>query len=132
MSPAENKALVRSAVDEILNNGNLAFVDEAIASDYVNHGTQGDAVGREVIKLFVAALRESFPDLYVEVDEMVAEGDRVAWRRSSRGTHRSEFMGVPATGELKTWQAIHITRIAGGMIVEEWGIWDFPQRFQGD
>ena len=128
MSPEQNKMLIRCAVDEILNKGNLGFVDEAIAPEYVNHGTQGDAVGREAIKLFVSALRGAFPDLRVEVDQMVAEGDRVAWLRTSRGTHQNDFMGHPATGELKTWKAIHITRIVRKKIAEEWGIWDFPQR----
>ena len=125
----ENKQLILRAVEEIINKGNLAFVDELISSDYVKHGIEGDVKGREVVKTFVSALRSAFPDLQVVVDPMIAEGDRVAWLRKSTGTHRKDFMGISATNQKKSWEAIHLTRIVDGLIVEEWGIWDFPQRY---
>ena len=93
MPSDENMALVRRAVDEILNKGNLSFVDEVIAPEYVNHGTQGDAVGLATIKLFVSALRGAFPDLRVEIGQMVAEGDRWPGSEPAAGHTRMNSLG---------------------------------------
>ncbi len=124
----QNKALVRRANDEILNKGNLDFVDEVIATDYTLHGSTER--GPEVIKKFAAALRTAFPDLHVSIEPIVAEGSMVAWQRTHIGTHKGEFMGVPATGKKITWRTMVITRIVDGKAVEEWGIGDLQQQLQ--
>ena len=126
----QNKALVRRANDEILNKGNLDFVDEVFATNYTSHGSTER--GPEVIKKFVTALRTAFPDLHVNVEPVVAEGSMVAWQRTHIGTHKGEFMGIPATGKNITWRSMVITRIVDGKIVEEWGIGDLQQQLQTD
>jgi steroid delta-isomerase-like uncharacterized protein len=127
----EIKALVLRTNEEILNKGNLAYVDEVFATDYVLHGTRGDRHGPEVIKGFVTELRTAFPDLHVNIDNFVAEGDRVAWQRTHRGTHQGELSGTPATGRSVKWRTIVISRIVGGKIVEEWGASDLSDQLRG-
>ena len=81
----------------------------------------GIVEGREGIAELLTALREAFPDLQVEIEVLATEGDRVAWLRTSRGTHEGEFMGVAASGRQLVWQDIVVTRYENGMIAEEWG-----------
>ena len=63
----------------------------------------------------------AFPDLHSTIDQLIAEGDIVAGRMTTTGTHRGEFMGIPPTGKRVTFSEIHIVRIADGKAVEHWG-----------
>ena len=65
------------------------------------------------------ALRR-FPDLHVTIEDLVAEGDKVAARRSYEGTHRGELLGIPATGKPVQMGGISIFRMALGKITEHW------------
>ena len=117
----ELKEFVRRANDELLNKGNLDYADEVFATDYGDRGPEG-------IKEFVTGLRTAFPDLHVTVGEFVVSGERVGWLRTHRGTHKGEFMGVPASGKAVTWRSIIISRIVDGKIVEEVGISDLREQ----
>ncbi len=64
--------------------------------------------------------RNAFPDLHFTVEDMLAEGDRVASRYTARGTHRGELMGLPPTGRQVTEVGIVISRLAEGKLVEDW------------
>ena len=68
----------------------------------------------------LSSLFTSFPDLQVEVNDAVAEGDRVATRMTMRGTHRGDFQGVPPTGKSVTGTGASTYRVVDGKIVEEW------------
>jgi predicted ester cyclase len=89
MSTEENKAVVRQEFEEIFNQGgNLDAAEEIYAPDYVGHEpTFGDIHGVEGAKQFAADFRQAFPDLQTTIEDMVAEGDKVVTRFSSRGTH---------------------------------------------
>ena len=76
-----------------------------------------------VAKVKVACLNV-FPDLTFSAEDMIAEGDKVAVRFTMRGTHKGEFMGVPATGKQFEVSGIDIVRFAGGKAVEHWGVTD--------
>lgn len=123
----DNKALIRHANEEILNQGNLTHIDEVFAPDFVLNGVQ---LGPGAIRQFLTEVRTAFPDLRVTLSEMVAEGDRVAWQRTHSGTQRGEYMGIPASNQKVTWRAIIISRIVDGKIVEEWAIDGFQQQHQ--
>lgn len=121
MSVDENKKLALRPHREVFNHGNLAAADEIFAPDFVWHspGIPPDLPkGPEGVKRFAAGLRTAFPDYQLTAEDTVAEGDRVVNRWVMRGTHRGEFMGVPATGKQLTVSGIDIFRIAGGKIVE--------------
>ncbi|MGV0809633.1 ester cyclase [Mycolicibacterium setense] len=83
------------------------------------------ATGVEAIKLVFTTLHRAFPDLHVEVVEMIAEGNAVAVRNTVTGTHKGgEYMGLPATGRSVTYNEIFIFRVEGGRVTETFGVVD--------
>lgn len=126
-SHEQNKDLIIHANNELLNRGNMAYVDTVFAEGYRNNGTE---VGREAVKNYVSTLLEAFPDLQVTVDPVLAEGNLVGWLRTHTGTHEGEFMGISPTGQKITWQSTNISRVDDGKITEEWGTVDLLQKLQ--
>jgi predicted ester cyclase len=61
----------------------------------------------------------------VDIDDMVAEGDEVVTRQTFRGTHRAEWLGIPATGRAVQWSVIDIIRLEDGKLVDHWAVADF-------
>ena len=125
MSTEQNKALVRQLVEEVFNRGNVSRVDEFMAPDFVDHeGVPGYPPTREGFKQSIPMLRSGMPDFNATIDDVVAEGDRVVIRMTFRGTQTGEFMGMPPTGKSISVGVIDIFRIAGGKVVEHWGLMD--------
>ncbi len=121
----DNKSIMRRAYDEILNEGRLEVADELIAEDMIEHERfPGLESGREGFKTFVTTFREAFPDLQVTVEDMIAEGDKVAARATMRGTHQGEFLGIPPSGNSIEVPVVDIARFADGMGVEHWRVTD--------
>jgi steroid delta-isomerase-like uncharacterized protein len=120
MTPEQHKALVRRFIDSVWNQGDLTLIDDLIVPDYIQHAA-GVPPGREGVKQFFALLRAAFPDIRNTIEDMIAEGDKVAWRSTIRGTHTGTFRGIPPTGKLITITAINILRLANGQFVENWG-----------
>jgi steroid delta-isomerase-like uncharacterized protein len=124
-------AQIRTANEELLNKGNLAYAREVFASNLVEHAAgQDQRGGPELVEGWVADLRKAFPDLRVEVEILATTVDRVAWVRTHRGTHQADFMGVPASGRIVTWQTMVVTRYEGGKVAEEWGVSDLGERLR--
>lgn len=115
MSTEANKTIVRRLWEEVWNQNTLDVCDEIFDADYAAHE-----------KGFVPVLRAAFPDLKFTVIDMIAEGDKVVSRYTITGTHRGEFMGIPATGNPVEITTIWIHRLEDGRIVEgrNWGEWD--------
>ena len=76
--------------------------------------------GTEGYVKFLTHLFTAFPDDAVSIGEIVAEGDRVAYRGTESGTHKAEFLGIPATGKSATWTEIQFFRIQDGKVAEHW------------
>jgi predicted ester cyclase len=92
----KNKALVRKFFKEAWGEGDVAAVDEFMAADYVEHPRPSTLPpGTEGLKQLIAAYRTAFPDLKMSLDDIIAEGDRVAFRWSVSGTHLDDWLGVP-------------------------------------
>jgi steroid delta-isomerase-like uncharacterized protein len=121
-SPHDNTALARRYIEEVFNRGNLAAIDQTMAPDVVYHDSLDAAplTGREGSRAFAGALRASFPDLCLEIEDVIAAGDRVVLRWTARGTHRGRFMGVEPTGTAVAFSGIDIIRISDGLIQEGW------------
>jgi steroid delta-isomerase-like uncharacterized protein len=121
----ENKALVRRFVDDVQSQGNTDLIDEICSPEFVNHTTPpGLPPDREGIKQLTALFRAAFPDSYFTVEDMLAEGNKVATRKTFHGTHQGEFMGIPPTGRQVSTGLIDIVRISDGRVVEHWSMGD--------
>jgi steroid delta-isomerase-like uncharacterized protein len=126
MSAEENKAIIRRINDEAWSKGSLDVIDELIAEDFVGIviGGPEQIRGPHGFREFVAMYRKAFPDLSISIDEQIAEGDTVVTRWTATGTHQGDLMGMPATGKQAITSGVNINRVAGGKLVEGWGLFD--------
>jgi predicted ester cyclase len=118
MGTESAKALVRQVVDD-WNRGDLDALDEHLDPAYVNRDPNNPEVtDLPSYKRWAAAARAAFPDLRVTIDDLIAEGDRVAKLWSFEATHRGEFLGIAPTGRPVTWSGITIYRVTGDKVAE--------------
>lgn len=119
-----NKALVRRFFATVFNAGDVDAADDLVRADYLQHNPIAPP-GREGVKTFVRGLRAAFPDLQLEIADLVAEGDRVVTRIVGRGTHTGgEFLGLPPKGRAMVATSIDIFRLEGGQLAEHWDVLD--------
>jgi steroid delta-isomerase-like uncharacterized protein len=131
MSEADNKALVRRLLEELRDGWHPATIEKYFAPGYRRHLTATSTpLTREEQRLRATRLRVAFPDAQATLEDIFAEGDRVAYRLTIRGTHTGEFLGVPASGRQVAVSFIAIVRIEDGKLVEEWGGLDQPDLIQ--
>jgi steroid delta-isomerase-like uncharacterized protein len=118
----QNKILIRRWLGEVFSRGDLAKVEELFTQNYVLHDPSfpHDVHGPEGIKRYVTAYRGAFPNLEVDVEDQLAEEDKVVTRWTVRGTHSGEFLGLAPTGNVVTVSGIEFDLIAGGRIDEAW------------
>ena len=117
-----NKALVRHFVEDVKNQRHLEQIAEIFHTDYHEHnGTVSSfGPGIEGYKNFLNHLFTAFPEDAVTIDEIVAEGDMVSYRGTETGTHKAEFLRIPATGRSATWTEIQFFRFRDGKVAEHW------------
>lgn len=120
MTVQDNMALVRHYVEEAWNKGNLDIVEDMIVEGYIQH-VGGIEQGREGVRQFFAMLRAAFPDIRNEIQDMLADGDGVAWRSVITGTHLGPFRGIAPTGKRIKIGAMNFLRVVDGKFVENWG-----------
>jgi steroid delta-isomerase-like uncharacterized protein len=122
MSCEDNKALMRRWFEEVWNKGREDAIDEMFAADGIAHGladeTGGPLRGPDGFKPFFRKFRDSFPDIEVIVEDMIAEDDKVASRCRLRGKHSGDALGFAATARPIEITGIAITRLKDGKIVE--------------
>ena len=126
MSLEENKAIVRR-VTEAENNRDLTVIEELISPTYINQSNQ--IMGPEGYKQFLTKLFTAFPSWHENIEEIIAEGDKVCVRLTiDTGAHTGEFdllgIRVPPTGKKSTVKSIQIWRIVDGKVVEAEGVYD--------
>ncbi len=115
MSLNQMKAITRRFAVEPWSNGALDVLDEVCAPNY----TLGDGEDLNVLKGAIVAYRDAMPDLKIDIGEMVAEGDLVAYRWTMNGTHQGNFHGIAPTGKPVQFTGITIVRFADGKIVHD-------------
>lgn len=108
MSLEENKTFMNSFIEEVINQQNLAAVDQLVAEDFIEQlPFPGQGPGREGLKFALNSMFIGFPDMNWTVDEQIAEGDTVVTRFTWTGTHHGEFMGIPATHKrVEVWGVV--------------------------
>jgi steroid delta-isomerase-like uncharacterized protein len=116
----QNKTLMRRAVEEVWNQGNVDLLEELVASDFIIHAPQAEIHGREGAKQYLAMLREAFPDIHFTIEDQFADGDRVMTRWIAHGTPKGAFQGIPPTNKQVRLAGTDIDRIANGKVVECW------------
>jgi predicted ester cyclase len=132
---SEVEALVRGFFEEAINTGDLDAFDKYCGPDYIWHGGAdpgglGDVHGLVNFKKAVAMFFTGFPDLKVEILDMLVDGERAAVRFRETGTHRGPFVGVAPTGNSVTFAGMGIYRADGGKLVEEWFVDDSRAIFE--
>ena len=120
MTTTANKALVTRYYDQVLNQRDLAALDDLLAPSFTSWLPDGAGIGRAEYRDAVIASHQAFPDLVVEVLDQLAESDKVATRWRARGTHNGPFAGIPATGRPVTITAMHLHRVSGAKLTEHW------------
>ena len=131
MSIESNKTIVRRYYDEVLNGGRIAVLDELATGDYVeNDPFPGQGDGRSDLKARVSTLLTAFSPCTFTIEDVVAEGDRVAVRWTSSGNHSGDFLGMPPTYRDYTITGIDIHRMTGGRMAEHWHVVDQLSQLQ--
>ena len=131
VSAEESKATMRRYLD-VFEQGNIDLLDELLAPDYVNRtpATPDLPTGPEGVKGVVTMFRSAIPDLRVIVEDMIAEGDKVAVRYTLEGTHEGELFGVPPTGQRLSIKSMTVERVSDGKIREHWRVTDNLEMMQ--
>ncbi len=113
----DNATIVRSFVDEVITNGNIEAAAKYVWEDVVEQvPLPGQGPGLDGLKDILRAMRTGFPDIVFSIQEQIAEDDKVASRFEWTGTHKGEFLGIPATGRpVRVW-GIVIDRLHDGRI----------------
>jgi ketosteroid isomerase-like protein len=115
-----NKAVIRRLVDEVLNGGRLDLIDDLFAP----------AIAADA-KAWIAPFQASFPDMHMEIVDLIAEGERVVGRFTCSATHLAAWLGYPPTGRrFENVDEIGIYHLRDGRIVESWGLEDNLSRLQ--
>lgn len=104
------------------STGSVDSLDPYYASDFVRHGRRDRTF--EEYKVLLADIRIGVPDMNRTVLDVLEDGDRVAVRWESTGTHLGPLFGALATGRSILARGITISRVEDGKIAEEWGSWD--------
>jgi predicted ester cyclase len=129
------ESLVRGFFEEAINTGDLSAFDRYCGENYVWHGGAdpgglGDVRGLDNFKDAVAMFFKGFPDLKVEILDMLVEGHKAAVRFRETGTHLGTFVGFAATGKQVTFGGMGIYRAERGKLVEEWFVDDSRAIFE--
>lgn len=122
MSIEENKRLVRRFYEQVVNDQNVDAADEFLSPDFTDHGATGETnSGIEAFRGFISMATGAFPDLRVEVKDIVAEGDKVVTRIAAQGTHKGVLMeDIQPTGKNVSWTGIDIFEIKDGKVSTRW------------
>lgn len=120
MSVEANKAIIRQLIEEVINQGNLALIDDLFDATFVDHSAPEQPPGQAGARNYIAAVRTGFPDLHVSIEDLIAEGDKVVVRTIWRGTHQGAYEGMAPTDKRAARTMMQIFRVANGKLAEEW------------
>jgi hypothetical protein len=117
---AANKEVARRLMEEVWGERRLDLLAELVAGEYVEHAQIGDYYGPAGARIGVGDYHLAFPDLTVQVDELLTEGDKVVRRFTLCGTHTGSLPGWVPSGLRVELHGIAIDRIADGKLAESW------------
>ena len=122
------KSVVRDLYAGVSAGGDIeATVKRCIAADFVDHEEPPPGMpenGPDLVRALFRMVRAGFPDFRVEVHDLLQDGDKVAARAEFLGTHESEFMGVPASGNQMKMSVFDLFEFRGDKVIAHWGLMD--------
>jgi steroid delta-isomerase-like uncharacterized protein len=122
---AANKALVRRFYKQVYVDWNMAVADEVVAPQFISHDwPERGPTGPKAFRDYYAAIRSAVPDARYEVDDLIAEGDKVVVRWRMIGTHKGAFRGIEPSGRPITLRGVAIYRVQNGKLMERWVVSD--------
>jgi predicted ester cyclase len=122
---AANKALLRRFYKEVYVDWDMALVDAVVSPRFTSHDwPDGGPTGPQAFRQYYAAIRAAVRDARYEVDDLIAEGDRVVVRWRLLGTHEGSFQGIAPTGRAIALKGIAIYRVEEGKLMERWVVSD--------
>ncbi|HEX2148919.1 MAG TPA: ester cyclase [Actinomycetota bacterium] len=128
MSTEQNKQTVRRYLEEVWKRGRIEESAAYLAPGYLRHiGPGTDPLDTEGQKTRLEGFRTAFPDVNLQIEDMVAEGDLVAFRFILSGTHRGAFQGIEPTGKTVSVPGLDLVRLKDGLLTEHWGGADLNQ-----
>jgi steroid delta-isomerase-like uncharacterized protein len=127
----DHATTMRSAYERI-NGGDLHGFGELLSEDFVEHDeVPGLPPTKEGVLAYFGSLLVSFPDLRMDVEDLIASGNKAVARVKASGTHQGEFMGVPPTGKAVDIQLIDIMSFDdAGLVTGHWGVADLLSLMQ--
>lgn len=127
VDPAASIDIIQTSTAAIWDQGDTNAIDRYLADDYVEH-TADPALppGVEGFRMVHAAFLGGFPDLTIEFEDQLANGEYVASQVVLRGTNTGSFMGMEPTGQPVEIHGMRLDRVCGGQIVEHWAVIDVP------
>ena len=118
----QNKELVAQYIQEVLNTGNIASIDEFIGQDYTEvYKNQRYKIGIEGAKKHILGVRETYPDLHLTINQQFTDGNWVITSYTMTGTHTGLWMNIKPTGKKVEITGVNIDKISDGRIVEHGG-----------
>ena len=124
------KALIRTFIDEVFNQGKLSLLEEIIHPEYQYSSPDSQLEGISQLGEFIEAFRKSFPDLKLQIEDLFVSDDRSCTAFTLRGTHEEDFMGIPATKKSVEVKGMVMSRFKDNKIVEDFEILDNLSFFQ--
>ncbi|MEZ2338585.1 ester cyclase [Mucilaginibacter sp. RCC_168] len=121
-----NKAVVTRFNREVLEQGEFTAYQEIVSRDFINHtAPAGTDNGFQATFDFIEqVVRKAFPDLRIEIKNMVAEGNKVFTHKLLHGTHTGEFMGIKGSGKQVVIPTMDIIYLKDGIYTDHWAIRD--------
>ncbi|MGE7776655.1 ester cyclase [Chitinophaga sp. NPDC101104] len=127
----DNKTLIHKLYKEVLADWNMAMVDALLAADFISHDwPKGTPAGPQTFKGFYAKIKAALPDARYELDDVIAEGEKVVTRWRLLGTHDGPFDGMAPTGRSIVLNGIAIYRVSNGKVQERWVVTDLHALLQ--
>jgi steroid delta-isomerase-like uncharacterized protein len=131
VSTEDNKAVIRRLIEEVYNQGNLDVVDELMAPDIFDHAAVPEHQhGIDGFKHVIEWVRTFSSDVHYDIDDIIAEGDKVAVRMTQSGTHTGTVRGILPTGKSFSVDYVHWFRLEGEKVAEMWAVRDDLTRLQ--
>ena len=116
----ENKEVYRRFVEEVLNQKNLDLLFELLDTNFVWHGGSQTVHGPLGMKQMITGFLAGLPDLHLNIDDIMDQGDKVAMRWTAKATHTGDLMGTAPTNKSVMFTGVAMGRFSGGRLAEEW------------